>query len=57
MTPQFWFWIFFVLALLGNLYLSYDPPHTYRRWVGVILYFVLVLILGIAVFGGPVKGQ
>jgi FtsH-binding integral membrane protein len=57
MSLSVWFWILMAFGLFFGLYAEYDPGHPYPykfglRWV--FLYLVIV-ILGIAQFGGPVK--
>lgn len=60
MSLQVWFWILYVLALVGNFYFGYTltpqgQPFTYRQWGGGLLVFILFGILGYATFGSPIK--
>ncbi len=52
-----WFWVLMVISLVFGLWSGYNPgqPYTFRNWGGSILLFVLLGLLGWAVFGGPVK--
>ena len=56
MTLAIWFWIIFVISLLFGLYAEYTPP-TYQWFRGVrhVVFYLLIFILGMQVFGGPVK--
>lgn len=55
MPLAIWFWVAIFLWLALGLFWTWRPPDA--RWVGgwMILPFVLFLILGFAVFGGPVR--
>lgn len=54
MSLAIWFWIFYVLGLCGGFYFAYAP--TNRWWFGApLVNAVLFFLLGLAVFGSPVK--
>jgi len=57
MSLAVWFWIVFVLSLLFGLYAEYVPgqPYPWPRGLRHFLFYVLIFILGMQVFGGPVK--
>ncbi len=57
MTLAVWFWGFYVISLVFGLYSDYVPgqPYPYNHGARSLLFYVLVGILGYAVFGGPVK--
>jgi len=58
MTLAGWFWIIYVLSLLFGFYVEYVPnaPYPYPRGLRHLLFYVLVGLLGYAVFKGPLKG-
>ena len=55
MAIQVWYWVtMLVWALFGGAVQGgYVGPD--RTWVGSLLLFILFVILGVAVFGGPIK--
>lgn len=54
MSKDVWFWLFFVLGVLGWGYGAWRPDVPWGR--GWPLFFLICLgILGWATFGGPVK--
>jgi hypothetical protein len=57
MTLAVWFWILMVLWLCFGLWSEYIPgqPYPVRRGAWNVLVFVLLVILGMAQFGGPIK--
>ena len=57
MTLAIWFWILYVISLLFGLWAEYVPgqPYPYPRGFRHFLFYILIGILGIQVFGGPVK--
>lgn len=54
MTLQLLYWILMLIWLLGG----FVPDTSWRYWPTArnLLLFMLLLILGIAEFGGPIKG-
>lgn len=58
MTLEVWFWIIYVLALLFGFYSEYTPgqPYPFPRGVRHFVFFILIGLLGLRVFGGPIKG-
>jgi len=46
-----------IISLIFGLWSDYTPgqPYPFRSWGGNVLLFVLLAILGWAVFGAPVK--
>lgn len=57
MTLDVWFWILMVLWLVLGFYAEYVPgqPYPWPRGGRHLLMFLAVLVLGLRVFGGPVK--
>ena len=57
MTLDVWFWIVMVLWLLIGFYAEYIPGQPYPVYRGGrhFLTFIVLLIIGLRVFGGPVK--
>ena len=57
MTLSSWFWIIYVLGLLFGLYVEYVPGQVYPYRAGLrnFLFYVLIGLLGYAVFQGPLK--
>jgi hypothetical protein len=56
MPLAIWFWVFFVIAILFYNWISYDASKPWFRWGGGgLLIFILIGILGFAVFGSAVK--
>lgn len=57
MTLAIWFWIIFVLSLIFGFYYEYVPGHPYPwpRGIRHLILYLLIFILGLQVFGGPVK--
>jgi hypothetical protein len=57
MTLAVLFWILMILWLVLGLWREYVPgqPYPFPRVVGNLFLFVLLVILGWQVFGGPVK--
>jgi hypothetical protein len=53
------FWVLYIIALFGGLWLGYTPgqPYPFNRWGGNLLLFVLLGLIGWAVFGGLVNNQ
>ena len=61
MTLALWFWIFMALYLLGSFWVGWrpapEPPNgRYWAWGGSLLLFLILLVLGLHAFGGPIKG-
>jgi hypothetical protein len=58
MSLAVWFWVIFVISILFSLWAGYVPNQPwFRNWGGNLVVFVLIFILGLAVFGSPVNGQ
>jgi hypothetical protein len=56
MPVQVWFWVFYVLGIVGYFFFSYDAARPWFRWGGGgFLIFLLLGILGYQVFGSAVK--
>ncbi len=57
MTLEVWFWLFYVLSLLFGFWVEYTPnqPYPWPRGFRHVLFYALVGLLGLRVFGGPVK--
>jgi len=51
------FWVLYVICLVFGIWSGYVPgqPYTYRSWGGSLVVFILLGILGWAVFGPVVK--
>lgn len=51
------FWVLYVVCLIFGMFIGYTPgqPYTYRNWGGSLMVFILIGILGWAVFGSVVK--
>jgi hypothetical protein len=56
MTPAFWFWAIYVLSIIFGIYRGYSDAPSRPYWINSIVFYVLVGLLGWAVFGGPLKG-
>jgi hypothetical protein len=57
MTKQLLFWVLMLIWLVFSLWFDYVPgqPYPMRRGIYGVLLFVLLAVLGWAVFGAPVK--
>ncbi len=57
MTLAVLFWVLMIVSLVFGLWSGYTPgqPYPFRTWGGSVLLYVLLAILGWAVFGAPVK--
>jgi hypothetical protein len=56
MPLETWFWVIYVLAILFSMAgVWQSPPPDRWRWGGWLILWVLVGILGLKAFGGPVK--
>jgi hypothetical protein len=57
MTLAVLFWVLMLFWLVFGFWREYVPgqPYPFSRGAGHLLTFVLFVILGWAVFGGPVK--
>lgn len=57
MSLAIWFWILFVVSLLISFYAEYIPGHPYPWRFGVrhFILYLLIFIIGLQIFGGPVK--
>ena len=53
MTLAIWFWVLYVLSILGYCYINQPSP--FRSWGGSLIFFILIGLLGWKVFGGPVQ--
>jgi hypothetical protein len=58
MTLSILFWVLYIVFLIFSLWTGYvpDQPYPFTRWGGSVVIFILVGILGWAVFGAPVHG-
>ncbi len=57
MSLGVWYWLLLVIALIfGLLPQPPEPRAIWFRWGGSILLFALLFLLGLAEFGGPLKG-
>ena len=57
MTLQILFWVLYIIALIFGAWGNYTAgqPYPFGRWAsGSLLVFVLIGILGWAIFGAPV---
>lgn len=57
MSLAIWFWIIFVISFLFGFYSDYVPGQVYpwHRGVRHLVFYLLIFILGMQVFGGPIK--
>ena len=57
MSLSIWFWVIYVLALIFGFWSNYTPgsPYPVKNLGGSLLFFVLVGLLGWAVFGSAIK--
>ena len=57
MPKEVLFWVVYLICLIFGMWAGYVPgqPYGYRNWGGSLALFVLIGILGWAVFGTPVK--
>lgn len=57
MTKEFWFWLIMFLWFLFGLYVEYIPgqPYPYPRGARHFMMFLLFVIIGLSLFGSPVK--
>jgi len=57
MTLAILFWVLYIVAIVFGCWSGYTAgqPFLFKSWGGGMLMFVLVGILGWAVFGAPVK--
>jgi hypothetical protein len=57
MSLALWFWLFYVLSLIFGFYVEYEAgkPYPYPRGLSHLLFYVLIGLLGLQAFGGPVK--
>lgn len=57
MVLAVWYWLFMALAVLSGVWLHWpgESRPAYLVWGNSVLFFLLFLVLGIAVFGSPVK--
>jgi hypothetical protein len=57
MTLDVWFWLFMAAWLFLGFFSEYIPGQPYPLWRGGrhLVMFIVVLILGLQVFHGPVK--
>jgi len=56
MTLQVWFWAIYVLSILFGGYRAVSDPSSRSYWLNTVVFYVLVGLLGLATFGGPLKG-
>ena len=57
MTLTTWYWLFYALALISGAYGNYRVPGQWWGWGGWLVTAVLFLIIGLTVFGSPIKGH
>lgn len=57
MTADAWYWFFFVLALVFSGWGEWTVPRPYPlpRAVAYLFFFVLFFLIGIKVFGSPIR--
>jgi len=57
MPKEMWFWVLYLICIVFGLGSGYTPgqPYTFRNWGGHLAIFILIGVLGWAVFGTPVK--
>jgi hypothetical protein len=56
MPKEMLFWVLYLICLVFGMVAGYDPAQpVYRRWGGSLAYFILIGVLGWAVFGAPVR--
>lgn len=57
MTLVFWFWLFFVLWVLGGAYYTYKsaPNAGFVAYGPNILLLVMLFIIGLKLFGSPIR--
>jgi hypothetical protein len=56
MTLQVWFWAIYVLSILFGGYRAVTVPDSRSYWLNTAVYYILIGLLGLQVFGGPLKG-
>lgn len=60
MPLAYWFWTAFFLWILFGVFdvsIGQAPPPKWWPWIGFVLIAVMLLVLGIGEFGGPVKAR
>lgn len=50
-----WFWVIFVISVIFSFYSEYSPAIPWFRGARHFVIYLLLFILGMQVFGGPVK--
>lgn len=57
MSLAIWFWVIFVISLIFGFYVEYVPGSPYPLYRGIrhFIIYLLLFIIGMQVFGGPVK--
>ena len=57
MALSIWFWVIYVLTLIFGFWSNYTPgsPYPVKNLGGSSLFFVLIFLLGWAVFGSAIK--
>ena len=57
MTPDIWYWLFYVLSLVFGFYSEYVPgsPYPFRRGGWYVVLYILLGIIGLKLFGSPVR--
>ena len=56
MTLSTWFWVIYVITLLFGGYFGYNSGQKYW-WNGWVVNAILFFIVGLEVFGSPIKGH
>lgn len=58
LTLAFWFWLFYVLGIVGWLWLGWPQRTTRPLWFGEpLISAILFFIIGLRVFGPPINGH
>ena len=57
MTLDVWYWLLMAIWLLRGLWAEYTPgqPYPLGRAGGYLLMFLLFLLIGLRIFGSPIK--
>lgn len=52
-----WFWLLYVICLFFSSwsYWPYGQPAAYRPFGGMVVIYILLGLLGLGVFGSPIK--
>lgn len=55
MAAGLWFWLIYVICVLFGVWVDWPADRNYRPLGGKLVLFVLLGLLGWAVFGAPLK--